>query len=94
MRSQCDPKRIPTRAAQREKLAQIPIKDPERAAHYAAAAAGDADAPAAPPAAPTLADLLDTVAMDGTKSFEEFPLPVRPVHDFLSELQARHVTAT
>ena len=67
--------------SQREKLEQIPIKDPERAAHYAERAAD-------PKRGPTLADILGPYARDRDQGFADFPMPVRPVHDVLSELQA------
>jgi len=65
--------------SQQDKFAQIKIKDAERAAFYAPHAA-DASSP-------TLADLLRFVLADGGSSFEEFPVAVRPTHDFLMELQ-------
>ena len=67
--------------SQRDKLATIPIKDEERRAHYASAAAD-------PKAGPTLADMLGTVARDSYQAFADFPMPARPVHDLLRELQS------
>jgi len=66
--------------SQRDKLATIPIKDPERRAHYADVAADAA-------AGPTLADMLAPVVRDSHEAFADFPMPVRPVHDLLRELQ-------
>jgi len=64
--------------AQQEKFAQVKIKDAERIQFYAELT-GSAE--------PTLADLLRTVTHDEYNSFEEFPVPIRPVHDFLMELR-------
>ena len=67
--------------SQRDKLATIPIKDEERRAHYASAAAD-------PAVGPTLADMLAPVVRDSYQAFSDFPMPVRPVHDLLRELQS------
>ena len=58
------------------------IKCERRAAHYAPRAAD-------PSAPPTLADILAPVATDAydKRFFSDFPVPLRPVHDFLCELQ-------
>ena len=66
---------LSTYLSQREKLAQIPIKCDARRAHYGGGA-------------PTLADLLARVCHDEDDAFNDFPVPLRPVHDFLRELQA------
>jgi len=71
---------IATYLSQREKLAQIAIKGEERRQHYAAHAAD-------PAFGPTLADMLASFATDGHNGFADFPMPVRPVYDFLAELQ-------
>ena len=72
---------LSTYLAHRAKLEQLPIKCAARAAHYAERAAAQHGG------APTLADILRPVATDEYKCFSDFPLPLRPVHDFLSELQ-------
>ena len=36
---------------------------------------------------PTLADMLAPVARDDAAAFADFPMPLRPVHDLLRELQ-------
>jgi len=64
--------------SQQDKFAQVKLKDPERIQFYSELS-GSAE--------PTLADLLRTVVQDDHNSFEEFPVPVRPVHDFLMELR-------
>ena len=65
--------------SQTDRFEQIKIKDPERIEFYAPHAA-DAGSP-------TLADLLRFVPHDGANSFEEFPVAVRPLYDFLEELK-------
>jgi len=66
--------------SQQEKFGRVLIKDEERKAYYAPHAADAAKGP-------TLADLLRMVLEDATDSFEEFPVAVRPVYDFLEELK-------
>ena len=72
---------LSTYLAHRAKLEALPIKCAARAAHYAERAAAQHGG------APTLADILRPVATDEYKCFSDFPLPLRPVHDFLCELQ-------
>lgn len=70
---------LSTYMSQKEKLAQIPIKCDTRRAYYAAGQAAESP--------PTLADMLARVSHDEYNSFGDFPVPLRPVHDFLRELQ-------
>jgi len=64
--------------SQREKLGRIKIKCPERRAYYAAKGGGGE---------PTLADVVAPVCVDEGNTFSDFPMPLRPIHDFLAELQ-------
>lgn len=66
--------------SQREKLATIPVKGEERREHYATCAMD-------PSKGPTLADMLAPYVRDDRNGFAEFPIPVRPMHDLLAELQ-------
>ena len=67
--------------SQREKLETIPIKDEKRRAFYA-------DRAADPAFGPTLADIISPVARDAHQGFADFPMPIRPAHDLLRELQS------
>jgi len=66
--------------AQKDKLANIPIKDEERRVHYASTATD-------PAAGPTLADMLGGFVRDSQSTFADFPMPARPIYDLLCELQ-------
>ena len=71
---------ISTYLSQKEKLERVRIKGQERIEFYAHAAADQN-------AGPTLADMLALVARDHYSGFADFPMAVRPVYDFLSELR-------
>ena len=66
--------------SQKDRLAQVVIKGGERIEHYASAALDQQ-------LGPTLADMLRPVATDQTSAFADFPLPLRPMHDLLTELR-------
>jgi len=71
---------ISTYLSQRSKLAQVRLKGPERIEHYAPVAADQN-------VGPTLADMLASYVQDTHGGFSDFPMPLRPVFDFVAELQ-------
>jgi len=70
---------ISTYLSQKPKLEQVLIKQPARIEHYASAAADQQRGP-------TLADMLAPYVTDEHGGFSDFPMPLRPVYDFLHEL--------
>jgi len=71
---------ISTYLSQRPKLERIAIKCPERRAVYMEHARDKESGP-------TLADVLALVSTDTYDAFSDFPIPLRPIHDFLAELK-------